>query len=217
MQTYKLTLELDSYVASPYWPETNSLVDIQKKSGLNRARTPDKREAALRNYLKAKGMTIEDYQALEQKSKRAWYRVDNDSDSSEIVVPAHQFRAALVHAAKTAPAGAKIDPENLRSVVRCSEPRTGCTKASGRYERYVRSEDSNQRRFTTNEYLGQHPEQSIKGERSITCTGKVKFDNTAIKKETVEKLISHALANCGIGTTRKMGCGRGRLISLEIN
>ena len=40
---HKVRVHLDTYIAHPYWPEREKLINIQKESGLSRARTAQTR------------------------------------------------------------------------------------------------------------------------------------------------------------------------------
>jgi hypothetical protein len=65
MLTFDLEIELRSYIADPYWPERERLVNIQKESGMSRARSAANRRKALEEYLRSEGMTLKDYDELE--------------------------------------------------------------------------------------------------------------------------------------------------------
>ena len=65
MQTASLLLYFKrGYIAHPYWPAMAKLVDIQKNSGMNRAKSTANRRKALEEYLRGVGMTLMDYDKL---------------------------------------------------------------------------------------------------------------------------------------------------------
>lgn len=43
------------YIAEPYWPQRAKLIDIQKESGMNRARSAANRRKSLEEYLNVSG------------------------------------------------------------------------------------------------------------------------------------------------------------------
>ena len=84
--------ERPGYIADPYWPALAKLIDIQKQSGVNRARSSANRRKALEEHLQAKGLTIAEYEALEKASKEPFYRGNN----GEIIIPENQVMSFLV-------------------------------------------------------------------------------------------------------------------------
>lgn len=211
MTDYAIELAVRSYIAHPYWPEVEDVVNIEKKSGMNMARTADKRTAKLLSYLEASGMTRADYDRLVQLAGRAWYRVDDLDQKSEIVIPRHHLSAALVQACSDAPSGARIKVDVLRSVVTVLEPlRTGRHEASGVFRRFVRPTDaktgrplSNQRALRENQHL-----------LDFTAVGTIGIDTKEVKWEQVKALLEYA-GKVGIGASRKMGYGRFEVSKFE--
>jgi hypothetical protein len=209
--TINVKIKLKRYIAHPYWPELAQAIDIQKQSGVNRVRSEDKRESALLNYLKKIGMSKEEYQALIEKSKRQWYRVDSNDPNTHIIVPAHQLSGMLVQAASSAPAGARVDPGELRSIIDISDFVTIKAKADGVFSRYIMPKDgtgkplSNQRQLQSNEYL-----------ENVEATGTFVIDTERVKPESVKALLEHAIVRTGVGAARKMGYGRGGVVSFEV-
>jgi len=210
METYRVTLKIDKYIAHPFWNETSEIVNIQKVSGVNRVRSEDKRDAALTSYLKKQGMSAKEYDALVEKSQRQWYRKKNDDMKSKIIIPMHQIFGMLVHGSMSAPAGCRINPDNVRSTLQVSDFETNKVKSDGVFSRYVLPTGpdgkpiSNQRRLTKNEYV-----------EDVEAVGKVVFDPNEVKADAVRELIEHALHKCGIGASRKMGYGRGVVAKFE--
>jgi hypothetical protein len=155
-------------------------------------------------------MDIKQYNELIEKSKRQWYRKNHDNPKSTIVIPMHQMYGMLVYGAMTAPAGCRVNPDNVRSVMQVSDFVTNKTKCDGVFSRYVMPKGpegkpiSNQRRLTENEYV-----------EDVEATGKITIDPNEIKGTVVKDLFEHALHRNGIGACRKMGYGRGTVVAFE--
>ena len=206
VQTFALVVEMDRYIGHPFWPETSEVINVQKKSGMNMARTEDTRAAKLKAYLKQQGLTQKDYDRMVELAARPWYRVDNLDSTTEIVIPSHQISGCLVQACKKAPAGAKLDGERLRSIVHTTHLTTGRTEADAIYDRYVRPVDAQgrpgkERRPTLNEYL-----------EGFTAHGTVEINPDYVKPEQVKNLVVFAFDAIGVGACRKMGYGLGRVV-----
>src|SRR5437868_744682 len=116
---YQVTVKLDSYIAEPYLPATDDLINILKKSGASRARSDAKREAALKAYLNANGISAEAYAALQKKAAEKWYK----NDQGTIIIPRHQFCGCVVTAVGQAPAAVRgqFDKDSFRHYVRVSD------------------------------------------------------------------------------------------------
>lgn len=127
---YTVRLKLDSYIAEPYWPALDDVITIQKKSGMNRAKSEAKRDLALKSYLKQEGMTLEDYQTLVKAASQKWYK----NADGKIVVPRHHFAGCLVQAVATSPAAVrgKFDRDSFRHHVRISDFVTDRESQGGR-------------------------------------------------------------------------------------
>lgn len=188
------------YIAHPYWPEREKLINIQKSSGLNRARSEDRRAKTLKAWLTAHGITMEEYQGLERLAARPFYTLNG---SAEIVVAAHQLHGMLAQAASLAPASIRLArPEQIRTLMEFSDFRTGKDKPDGVWERFVPVKSgtgqalSNQRGLRSDPYI-----------EKVTATGTIAF----ISDEIVTKgrdLIVFAGSEIGVGAARKMGWGR---------
>ena len=196
---YKLIFDKPGYIAHPYWPEREQVVNIQKQSGMNRARSEDKRDAALRRYLEKMGMSMKDYQKLEQEASKEWYRDDADN----IIIPRHHLSGCLVQACKTSPAGTRFSQDQLRSLLQISDFVTDRKTADGIFKRFVLPTDgkgnpiSNQRRLTKNEFIG-----------GFTAVGTIDFDKSDVSEKAVRELLQYAGKYVGVGASRKMGYGR---------
>ena len=211
-----LTLEIRSYTGSPYWPETNDRVTIEKRSGMNLGRTSeDKREEKLRRYLEKIKMPWADWQNLCRLSERPWYK---DAAGVSIIIPRHQLAGCLVQASKSAPAGARFDPEQLRSLIMVSDFVTNRTEKDGIWKRYVLPTDakgnpiSNQRRYTESEVIGSEDGLAALGINAAvdvcTASGTVSFDAGDVKEKAVLDLFHYAGKYVGLGGSRKMALGR---------
>jgi len=203
IEQWAIEVSMESYIAEPYWPERDDVIQIEKKSGMNFARTDEKRAATLLEYLKQQGMTKADYDALVALANRPWYRAAEPD--GEIIIPRHQLSGALVQATKLSPSSVikTSYADSLRTLLRLSDWTTGKTQRDELFRRYVKNE-SNQRRLAESEVL-----------KNFTSKGRAEFDPDVLKPETVKAVIRYALTMIGIGACRKMGYGRGELIALK--
>lgn len=185
------------YIAHPYRVAMNRLIDIQKQSGVNRARSEKKRREALEAHLSSIGMTLADYQALEREANDPFFRNAN----GYIIIPQDKFMSALVNASLEAPSKLRID--NLRCAVGATTFTTTKREADGLWERFavVKSGSgkqlSNQRGYRANPYI-----------RDFTATGTLTVEESMVKPDAVLELLRWGGKNIGIGASRKMGWGR---------
>lgn len=197
----KFTLQFaePGYIADPYWSEQEQLITIQKQSGMNRARSQDKRDSALRRFLEQSGLTIDDYKKLEVEAARPWYR----NKEGYIIIPRHHFSGCLVQAVKSSPAGTRMPQDQLRSLLQISDFVSEKKDTDVVFERFVLPTDgkgnplSNQRRLTKNDVI-----------HNFTATGTINFDKTDVKETSVKDLLVYAGKYVGVGASRKMGYGR---------
>ncbi|RMH28901.1 MAG: hypothetical protein D6692_04825 [Planctomycetota bacterium] len=203
---HQVTLHFESYIADPYWPTLAQVIDIQKKSRMNMQRSEEKRRSALTEYLLREGLSLEEYERMVQLSSRQWYRVDNDDQTSEIIIPRHQLSAALTNAAQVSPSSVIKTAEavNLRSVISTTDFRTGKYSADGIFSRYVKHDATNQRRYDENEYI-----------EDFDAVGVIRYDPDRIKDKDVYALFSFMLRESAVGACRKMGYGRGEVKSIK--
>lgn len=203
------------YIAEPYWPAREKVINIQKISGMNRARAEDKRNKTLVDYLTSKDMTMDDYKQLVAKADVPFYRYEdvinnfgdnapNDHELDEIVVPSHQIYGCLVNAAYSASKAMRMcDPGQLRVILKVPEVFTGKTKADDKWERFVVVKAgagmklSNQRSLRTSYWIKPDPMQMV-----------VEFDDNVVSVKKVHDFIRYAGSETGIGASRKMGWGR---------
>jgi hypothetical protein len=199
--TYTATIKIGSYIAEPYWPELDDVINIQKKSGYNRAKSEGKREAALKAYLKQEGISEKEYTSLVEKASRKWYR----DDEGRIIVPRHHLAGCLVQTVKTAPAAirGKFDADSFRHHVRLSDFVTDKTEKDSLFDRYVKNDATNQRRRSISEVI-----------EDFEAVGSVELSDK-FKLKDFENLLTYALSETGLGSCRKMGFGRGLVEKIE--
>jgi len=202
-----LTLEVlfELYVAHPYWPQRERVISIQKNSGMNRQKSEDKRQAALIAQCEREGLTLTEYHELQELAARQWYRLDNDDPASEIIIPRHQLAGCLVETIgkSTKNLRGQFTKDSFRHHVKLSDLRTGKTECDGVFDRYVKLETSNMRSRQVNEFIS-----------DFVASGTVSVADY-VKVSDLKRLFAHAFAETGVGAARKMGYGRGELVTLE--
>ncbi len=219
---YALSIELDSYIGQPYWPEMDRLVTVVKESGMNRARSTANRNAALQQYLEQHAMTLADYQELERLATRPFHlEAVSNGDAPHIVVPKIQVNGMLVAATDMVRAASKpCPPDQVRTMIRATPWVTDRTAPDGTWERYAvvssgtGAKLSNQRGLRRNQYIGRNPIEDTG--YGAHATGAIEVDPEMVKPEVVEKLLRWAGQNVGIGASRKMGFGRFKLLTFEL-
>lgn len=203
-KTLALEVMFKSYLAHPYWPERERVISIQKSSGMNRQKSDDKRQAALKAQCDKEGITIAEFLELEKRASRQWYRADDDP-TSEIIIPRHQVAGCLVETIgrSTKNLRGHFTKDSFRHHVQLSDLRTGKFERDGVFDRYVKLETSNMRSRQVNEYIS-----------DFLASGTVNVD-VDVKVSDLSRLFAHAFAEIGVGAARKMGFGRGDLITLN--
>lgn len=195
-----LTFTKPGYIASPYWPEMYRLIEIQKTSGMNRARSEKKRRECLETTLTEMGMTLADYEKLSRLAHRPFHR-NGGGDDGEIIIPADRILSCMVNASDRAPSKLRI--ESIRSALVATDFRTGKTEPDGVWERFAvvnsgtSAKLSNQRGFRSDSYI-----------EDFTATGEIDVDPGMVKPDSVLALMAYAGKYVGIGASRKMGWGR---------
>lgn len=208
MKRIKICLEFVNYIAHPYWPARNTCIEIEKKSGVNRQKSDEKRVAALKAECERQGITYDRYLELRQEAAAQWYR----QPDRKIYIPRHQIAGAFVQTIGTAPKALRgpFTKDNFRALVQISDFQTELTEAAGVFSRFVKLESSNQRSWQENEHLGAYLEKGspfkAKGLFSLA-------DGKHIA--TVKALLAAVVENVGIGASRKMGFGRGKIVSFD--
>lgn len=191
----------ERFIADPYWPEREELINIQKNSGMNRARSEQKREDALKEYLRRNGYTLEQYAELEQLCRRQFYTAADGT----IIISSHQMYGCLIEAARNISASQRpCEPNNLRHVLRVSDLRTEKRQADGVFKRLVMPKSgtgqplSNQRALRMNDYI-----------EDFEATGTLRFFPEDIRNaDELPDFLAYAGQRIGVGASRKMGYGR---------
>jgi hypothetical protein len=197
------------YIAEPYWPEMARLIDIQKQSGMNRAKSSANRRKALEEHLQGLGMSFADYEALEKKAREPFYRTAD----GEIVMPQHQVESFLANTCHEARHQTRpCEADQVRSRFICSPWSTGKFQEDGVYERFVvvtggmGGKLSNQRSLRSSKYIS-----------DFTATGSIKFDPDFVDPPTLRRALEWGGQFVGIGASRKMGWGRFALKKFALN
>jgi hypothetical protein len=208
MLTIRVELKIASYIAHPFWPETNSRIEIEKKSGVNRQRSDDKRIDALKAECSKQGITYDRYLELVELSKRQFYTRDDGA----IYIPRHQLAGGFVQVIGGSPKAlrGRFTKDSFRALVQVGDFDTGRTERSGVFARFVKLEGSNQRSWQENDYIGQYLDEG----EPFVASGVLGLTD-AKDEDTVKVLMESLVANVGIGAARKMGFGRGVIESWE--
>ena len=206
MKSIQVTLRMNNYIAHPFWPAKNTCIEIEKKSGVNRQKSEEKRIAALKAECTRQGITYDQYLEFRKQATEQWYRAKD----RRIYIPRHQMAGALVQTIGTAPKALRgqFDRDNFRALVQIGDFQTDCSNASGTFERFVKLEGSNQRSWQLNEYIGQY----LDSGEPFDAKGIIAVENDKAS-DTVKALLTAVVETVGIGAARKMGFGRGKIIT----
>jgi hypothetical protein len=215
-----LTIDIDSYVGDPYRPERERLINIQKESGMNRARSTANRRKALEEYLRANEMTLAAYDELERVAEMPW---DLD-ESGCIVIPQRCIAGMLVQTCGTARAAMRpCPPEMVRTVLRPTRWATDAHPSDAlAWERFAvvtagtGKKLSNQRGFRSNVYIGARPPAGSAPAKETTARGELDINPEMVRPAVLRKALDWAGEWVGIGSSRKMGWGRFSLSGFEI-
>lgn len=204
-KTIRCQIAFESYIAHPYWPERERVISIELKSGVNRLKLEDKKEAALKSQCEKEGITLADYREFIEKAARQWYRRDNDDVDSPIVIPRHQLAGCLVETIGRTPKAVhgKYNADSFRHHVRLSDFITDRTAADGVFDRYVKLEGSNKRDHQQNETI-----------KTFVAEGTLSVPSDT-KAEDLKRLVAYAVCEVGVGASRKMGYGFGEIVEFE--
>jgi len=192
------------YIEHPYWPEMYRVIELDKKSGVNRARTDANRRKALEAHLQSEGLTLQDYEALRVASLRPFHTNGNGT----IIIPAEKVLACLVNAVDVAPS--KLRVMNPRTVVKASDFKTDRAEPDGTWERFAvvnmgtGAKASNQRGLRTNQYI-----------KNFSAIGTLEVDADMVDLKAVLELLKFAGRAVGIGASRSMGWGRFTVVSAK--
>lgn len=203
MKTIQVELLITNYIAHPFWPARNAVIEVEKKSGVNRQKSDEKRVAALKAECSKQGISYERYLELKNEAAEQWYR---KSDRT-IYIPRHQIAGGIVQAIGGAPKALRgqFDRDNFRALVQIGDFLTTKTTHDGVFARFVKLEGSNQRSFQSNEYIGEY----LDAGEPFEAIGTIAVEAKA--EETVHSLLSATVEMIGIGAARKMGFGRGQV------
>lgn len=204
-----VVLKMTNYIAHPFWPARNICIEIEKKSGVNRQRSEDKRESALRAECKKQGYACEQYQNFRREAAEQWYK----KADGKIYIPRHQLAGGLVQAIGCSPKNLRgiFDSDNFRALIHLGDFTTDRTEADGVFSRFVKLEGSNQRSFQENEYIGCYLDEG----EPFYASGKIDLPDEK-QADTVKRIFEKTIESIGIGAARKMGFGRGSISSWEI-
>lgn len=215
----RVRVHLKSYIAHPYWPEMERLINIQKESGMNRARSSANRRKALEEHLKSEGMSLADYELLEQAANRPFHV----NEAGHIFIPKTSVDAMLVATCDTIRAAGRPCPPNMvRTVLRASQWTTDATPGQARqWERYAvvssgtGAKLSNQRGLRRNQYVGAEPAAEVEATAKVTATGTLTPNVEMVKPDVLRRAMEYAGEWVGIGASRKMGWGRFELLDFD--
>jgi hypothetical protein len=208
MLTITTALEFTTpYVAHPYWPEMYQVIEITKKSGMNRAKSDANRRKSLEEYLRQHDMTLADYERLEAASKRPFHM-----DGGEIIIPPDNILSFLVAANDEARAAFRAcPPDQVRSKILATPFVTGKTAPDGVWTRFATvslgtgAKASNQRGLRENAYI-----------EGFTARGALTIDEQTVDPPSLRNLIEWGGQFVGIGASRKMGKGRFKIAAWAI-
>jgi hypothetical protein len=216
-----LTIDLHSFVADPYRPEREKVINIQKESGMNRARSAANRRKALEEYLRAEAMTLNEYDQLLARAEEPW---DLD-ESKHIVIPQRSVASMLVATCDTARAAQRpCPPDMVRTVLRPSAWTTTATPADALvWERFAvvtagtGAKLSNQRGLRRNFYIGAIPgDAACVPTDPVVAEGTLEINPEMVRPEVLHKALEWAGEWVGIGASRKMGWGRWRVVNFSL-
>lgn len=206
MYLIEVELSYASYIAHPFWPETNARIEIEKKSGVNRQKSDDKRAAALKAECSRQGFTYARYLEMVELSQRQFYTREDGT----IYIPRHQIAGGLVQVIGGSPKAlrGRFTKDSFRALVQIGDFDTKRTECSGVFARFVKLESSNQRSWQKNEYIGQYLGEG----EPFAARGTIGLTDQA-DEETVRALFEALVTQVGTGGARKMGFGRGTIAS----
>jgi hypothetical protein len=221
MMKINIKIDLQSYIGHPFWPEMSRLIDIQKESGTNRARSGSGRRKALEDYLRAIEMSYEEYLELERLANRPFYTAEDGT----IMIPKKQVDGMLVTMCDRARAALRPCPKDMvRTVLRASDWHTHNKPEEAQlWERYAvvksgtSAKLSNQRGLRRNYYVGAEPPEALLAPTApVHATGSLDINAEFVKPETLHKALHWAGEWVGIGASRPMGWGRFTAADFEL-
>jgi hypothetical protein len=185
------------YIALPYWPARDMLINIMKPVHPKLGDT--KKAAAVRASCEKLGVTQEQYEQILIDAVRPFHTVNGAG--SEIIIPERIFQSFLNHSSMEAPKvvpritekgmtfiGVKVDGACFH---------TGKKAPDGSFDRFVKNQQSNQRQLTSSPYI-----------RDFMATAVLKVDGEVIAADKLKKLVEWGGKWIGIGSARAQGYGR---------
>lgn len=185
------------YIGLPYWPAKNMLINIMKDVHAKLGEA--KKQAAINASCEKRGVTPEQYTQLLIDADRPFYT--KNGIGSEIVIPERIFQSFLNHASMIAPkAVPRISSKGLTFIgvkVIDKQFTTGKTKADGSFDRFVKNDESNQRQWSSSQYIA-----------NFTAQGVLSVDPEVIQVDELRKLTEWGGKWVGLGSARPQGYGR---------
>jgi hypothetical protein len=189
------------YIANPFWSEISQLIEIQKKSGFNRAKNDDKRRKTLLAYLEKVGLSEAQYAELQSRAARRFYTNAN----GEIVIPEDKFLAFLRSVAHEAPSSVRaLAPSQVNTAISATDLQTGKKQADGVFSRFVKNEETNERRRQEDPYISE-----------FTARGLLTIDESTVSPEALRGMVEWGGKYKGIGAARPLGYGRFQVVQFE--
>lgn len=208
-KTIRCAIQFESYIAHPYWPEREKAIRIQLHSGVNRLKNDDKKVAAIKGQCEKEGITVEEYEKMLGLAGRQWYRVDSYDLTTPIIIPRHQLAGCLVETVGRTPKAikGKYEKDSFRALVQLSDFVTEKTEKDGVFSRFVKLETSNKRDLQENEFIGRYETTGA----AFIATGTLNVEAEA-NLDDLKRLFNYAVMEVGVGASRKMGFGRGKVV-----
>lgn len=213
-----ISVELDSFLANPYRPEREEVINIVKESGMSRARSTANRRKALEEHLRGIGKTLAEFDELERRASEPW---DVD-ETGHILIGRLNVVSMLVQTCDTIrAAGRPCPPSMVRTALRPSEWSTNMKPADAQtWQRFAvvtagtGAKLSNQRGLRINEYIGAVPPEGVPT-APVIAAGTLDLNPEMVRPEVLSKALSWGGEWVGIGASRKMGWGRFTLAQFE--
>lgn len=193
----KLRFSEPGYIALPYWPAKNTLINIMKNVHPKLADT--KKAAALRASCEKHGVSESEFQQMLIDAERPFHT--RNGPGSEIVIPERIFQSFINHCSMEAPkAVPRITEKGLTFIgikVEGGYFHTGKKAPDGTFDRFVKNQESNQRQWASSPFI-----------REFTASGILKVDGEVIAPDKLLKLLEWGGKWIGIGSARPQGYGR---------
>lgn len=186
------------YIAKPFWPERNDLINILKD--VHPKLSEAKKQQAINAACEKRGISPEEFLRIKEKAEQPFYTLNGRS--GEIILPERIFKSFLNHVSQVAPkAIPRISEKGLTFIgvrVKDSYLVTGKTEADAlRFDRFVKLEESNQRAFSSDLYI-----------TDFAASGVLLVDPEVIEWTALRKLVEYGGRMVGIGGARPQGFGR---------